>query len=119
MVCGRTDRSSGRRRRGPQARDRAREGGPARAARHHHAKTMSDTVGVIGAGRMGLPIIGHLVDKGFRTLVADIDLRRKPEVEARKAIWTNTGDLGRESDVVLVCVGFDREVRELLEDNRA
>jgi 3-hydroxyisobutyrate dehydrogenase len=80
---------------------------------------MSDTVGVIGAGRMGLPIIGHLVDKGFRTLAADIDLRRKPEVEARKAIWASTPELARESDIVLVCVGFDREVRALLEENRA
>ena len=75
---------------------------------------MSDIVGVIGAGRMGLPIIGHLVDKGFRTFAADIDLRRKPEVEARRAVWASTDDLARECDVVLVCVGFDREVRELL-----
>ena len=79
---------------------------------------MSETVGVIGAGRMGMPIIGHLVRKGFRTFAADIDLRRKPEVEAHKAIWANTESLGRESDVILVCVGFDREVRELLEMNR-
>lgn len=77
---------------------------------------MSDVVGVIGAGRMGLPIIGHLVDKGFRTFAADIDLRRKPEVEARRAVWASTEDLARECDVVLVCVGFDREVRELLQN---
>jgi 3-hydroxyisobutyrate dehydrogenase len=77
---------------------------------------MSDTVGVIGAGRMGLPIIGHLVDKGFRTFAADVDLRRQPEVEARKAVWASTEDLARASDVVLVCVGFDREVRELLQN---
>ena len=35
---------------------------------------MSDTqpaVGVIGAGRMGTPIIGHLVKKGFTTLASD------------------------------------------------
>ena len=79
----------------------------------------NDVVGVVGAGRMGLPIIGHLVDKGFRTFAADIDLRRKPEVEARKAVWASTADLARGSDIVLVCVGFDREVRELLEENRA
>ena len=77
---------------------------------------MSVTVGVIGAGRMGLPIIGHLVDKGFRTFAADVDLRRKTEVEARKAIWASTYELARESDVVLVCVGFDHEVQDLLQD---
>jgi 3-hydroxyisobutyrate dehydrogenase-like beta-hydroxyacid dehydrogenase len=80
---------------------------------------MTDTVGVIGAGRMGMPIIGHLVDKGFRTFAADIDVRRKPEVEARRAVWAGTADLGHASDVVLVCVGFDREVRALLEEHRA
>ena len=34
---------------------------------------MTLTVGVIGAGRMGMPIIGHLARKGFSTLVYDID----------------------------------------------
>ena len=28
---------------------------------------MTETIGVIGAGRMGLPLIGHLARKGFRT----------------------------------------------------
>jgi 3-hydroxyisobutyrate dehydrogenase-like beta-hydroxyacid dehydrogenase len=68
---------------------------------------------------MGMPIIGHLVEKGFRTFAADVDLRRKTEVEARKAIWTSTYELARESDVVLVCVGFDREVQDLLKDAEA
>ena len=76
-------------------------------------------VGVIGAGRMGLPIIGHLVDKGFRTFASDVDVRRKTEVEARKAIWASPYDLARESDVVLVCVGFDHEVQDLLKDAEA
>ena len=80
---------------------------------------MSDVVGVIGAGRMGMPIIGHLVEKGFRTFAGDIDLRRKTEVEARKAIWASTYDLARESDVILVCVGFDHEVQDLLKDAEA
>ena len=68
---------------------------------------------------MGLPIIGHLVDKGFRTFASDVDLRRKTEVEARKAIWASTYELARESDVVLVCVGFDHEVQDLLKEAEA
>ena len=80
---------------------------------------MSDTVGVVGAGRMGLPIIGHLVRKGFRTWATDVDSKKKSEVESKKALWAaNAAALARESDVILVCVGFDREVRELLEENR-
>ena len=71
-------------------------------------------VGVIGAGRMGLPIIGHLVRKGFQTLVHDIDAGKKKAVEERGARWApENGALAAESDVVLVCVGYDEELREL------
>ena len=41
------------------------------------------TVGVIGAGRMGQPIIGHLARKGFSVLVHDIDAGKRPAVEER------------------------------------
>lgn len=75
---------------------------------------MQDTVGVIGAGRMGLPIIGHLARAGFRTLAIDLDSKKQIEVENRGAKWLpDVPSLTRECDVILVCVGFDREVREL------
>jgi 3-hydroxyisobutyrate dehydrogenase len=80
---------------------------------------MSDTVGVVGAGRMGLPIIGHLARKGFRTIATDIDQKKKSAVETKNAIWAaDAAALARESEVVLVCVGFDHQVRELLEENQ-
>ena len=77
---------------------------------------MKHTVGVIGAGRMGLPIIGHLARKGFRTLAFDVNASRRPAVEERGALWSpGAAALARESDFILVCVGFDHEVRSLLE----
>lgn len=80
---------------------------------------MSDTVGVVGAGRMGLPIIGHLARKGFRTIATDINAEKKSAVESRKATWAATAAaVAQDSDIVLVCVGFDHEVRELLEKNQ-
>ena len=79
---------------------------------------MSDIVGVVGAGRMGLPIIGHLARKGFRTYATDIDPKKQVEVEKRSVSWlADASVLAGESDVVLVCVGFDHEVRDLLERN--
>ena len=79
-----------------------------------------DSVGVIGAGRMGLPIIGHLAKKGFRTLATDADAAKKKAVEKSSGIWMNdAASLARDSDIVLICVGFDTEVRRLLEENRA
>jgi len=62
---------------------------------------------------MGLPIIGHLVRAGFRTLASDIDPKKKIEVEKRGAGWQP--DLSGQCDVLLICVGFDHEVGELLE----
>jgi 3-hydroxyisobutyrate dehydrogenase-like beta-hydroxyacid dehydrogenase len=77
---------------------------------------MSEAVGVIGAGRMGLPIIGHLARKGFRTFATDIDAEKRVEVEKRGAAWcADAATLAAEADVVLICVGFDREARALLE----
>jgi 3-hydroxyisobutyrate dehydrogenase-like beta-hydroxyacid dehydrogenase len=80
---------------------------------------MSDTVGVIGAGRMGLPIIGHLARKGFRTLATDLDSSKQAPVESRGAEWrADAAALAAESNVILICVGFDHEVRALLEENQ-
>jgi 3-hydroxyisobutyrate dehydrogenase-like beta-hydroxyacid dehydrogenase len=78
---------------------------------------MKDTVGVLGAGRMGLPIIGHLARKGFRTLAHDVDAQKRQKVESTGAAWSiSARALARESDFILICVGFDREVRGLVEN---
>ncbi len=74
-------------------------------------------VGVVGAGRMGLPIIGHLARKGFATWATDVNPAKRADVEARKARWAaDAAALVRECGVVLVCVGFDRELQALFED---
>ncbi len=78
---------------------------------------MSTTVGLIGAGRMGTPILGHLVRKGFTTLASDLDPAREAPVVERGARWVaGTAELAAQCDVILVCVGFDTEVRALLAD---
>src|ERR1700693_2276152 len=73
------------------------------------------TVGVVGAGRMGTPIIGHLVRKGFTTQVCDVNAARAGAVKGLGAQWAASPEsLAAGSDAILICVGFDREVRELL-----
>jgi 3-hydroxyisobutyrate dehydrogenase len=77
--------------------------------------TDKPSVGVIGAGRMGTPIIGHLVRQGFATCASDLNPAREAVVTAQGARWTaDNAALAADSDVVLVCVGFDAEVRALL-----
>ena len=73
------------------------------------------TVGVIGAGRMGLPLIGHMVRKGFSVAAYDLDPGRRELVTTAGGRWAESvSALARESEVVLVCVGYDRELRDLL-----
>ncbi len=77
------------------------------------------SVGVIGAGRMGRPIIGHLARKGFETHVHDLDASKRASVEGLGAKWAaDAAALVAASDIVLVCVGYDRELRALLADAR-
>ena len=80
---------------------------------------MTEAVGVVGAGRMGLPLIGHLARKGFATWATDVNVSRRVEVEQRGAGWAaTTPELAARCDVVLVCVGYDHELRALLRDLR-
>jgi len=75
------------------------------------------SVGVVGAGRMGQPIIGHLVRKGFDVRVHDVDPVKRAAVQARGALWVaDVAVLAGECDAILVCVGYDRELRELLSE---
>jgi 3-hydroxyisobutyrate dehydrogenase-like beta-hydroxyacid dehydrogenase len=135
LVRRRPDRRSEEGGRGAQARHRQGEGGAAGAPRHAHAEEMIDmtnteqaylrtlgipgqavkSVGLIGAGRMGMPLVGHLARKGFSVTVFDVDGTKKAGVEGRGARWAQSiRHLGEESEVVLVCVGYDKELRELL-----
>jgi 3-hydroxyisobutyrate dehydrogenase len=72
-------------------------------------------VGMIGAGRMGQPMIGHLARKGFQVSAYDIDPAKRAAVEAKGGRWeTDLANLARSCEVILVCVGYDRELRQLL-----
>ena len=72
-------------------------------------------VGMIGAGRMGQPMIGHLAKKGFEVAVYDIDASKRTPVEKLGGRWEpDAAVVARSCEVILVCVGFDRELRDLL-----
>lgn len=84
---------------------------------NYQPTTVIKNVGVIGAGRMGQPIIGHLARKGFAVQVHDTDPGKRAEVKKRGGSWAaDLATLSRESDAILICVGYDRELRELLSD---
>ena len=71
-------------------------------------------VGLIGAGRIGQPIIGHLVRRGFTVLAHDADAGKREAIEQRGAAWAALPEMARSAQAVLVCVGYDRELRDLI-----
>jgi len=74
------------------------------------------TIGLIGAGRIGQPIIGHLVRKGFTVLAYDVDASKRGAVEARGGTWAELPELARTAEALLICVGYDRELRALMDE---
>jgi 3-hydroxyisobutyrate dehydrogenase len=72
-------------------------------------------VGVLGAGRMGRPIIGHLVRAGYPALVYDPNEGTRTAVEAAGARFTTAaGEIAAGCTVILVCVGYEEQVAALL-----
>lgn len=71
-------------------------------------------IGVVGAGRIGAPIVGHLVRNRYATRVFDLDASKAIATRKLGAQWMESAaSLAAECDAILVCIGFDREVREL------
>jgi 3-hydroxyisobutyrate dehydrogenase len=71
-------------------------------------------VGVIGAGRIGQPIVGHLARKGFSVVACDVDARKRDVVEKLGGRWAELPELLRTAQAILVCVGYDKELRALM-----
>jgi len=75
------------------------------------AKPAIKTVGLIGLGKMGLPMARHLVKAGFRVTGFDVD--RAAIAKARKIgakIAPSPAQVAAVSELVIVIVGFDSEV---------
>src|ERR1700744_4533530 len=73
-------------------------------------------VGVIGLGKMGLPIARHLVGRGFE--VSGFDTH-PPQCEVAATFGVRICDNPREvaalSDLHLILVGFDDEVMDVVQ----
>jgi 3-hydroxyisobutyrate dehydrogenase-like beta-hydroxyacid dehydrogenase len=79
---------------------------------------MSDTVsrvGIIGLGNMGHPMARHLRAKGFEVRGWDVSAASRQAAQARGIETVSSArQLAATSDFVIVVVGFDSEVEEVL-----
>jgi 3-hydroxyisobutyrate dehydrogenase-like beta-hydroxyacid dehydrogenase len=74
-----------------------------------------ETVGLIGCGRMGQPIAGHLLDAGRRLIIVDPSDDAKAPLLARGAVDAATpAELARDADVILVIVVDDEQTRAVV-----
>ncbi len=76
-------------------------------------------VAVLGAGRMGTPTTGHLVKAGFPVPVYDVDPAKRDLVVGKGADFVmDIGEIARQCDTVLVCVGYEEQLNELMLGDR-
>ena len=73
-----------------------------------------EKIGLIGAGRMGLPMLKHLIKHGYSVSVCDISTENAARAkEAGAIIVKDPAAVGADSSFVILCVGYDEEVREV------
>src|SRR5438552_16575282 len=74
-----------------------------------------ETVGMLGLGKIGCPIAAHLVAKGFKVVGYDpLEEARRKAVALGARSAASAREAAHASDLVIIVVGFDSEVEEVL-----
>ena len=77
-----------------------------------------ERVGIVGAGRMGLAMLRHLVKRGYAVTVCDISDKQREAAHALGAsVVTTPADVGKACDIVILGVGYDDEVEDVVFGN--
>jgi 3-hydroxyisobutyrate dehydrogenase len=72
-------------------------------------------VGIVGVGRMGLAMLKHLVKQGYQVTACDIDDKQLAKArDAGAAAVATPAEVARAADFVIVAVGYDEEVRQVV-----
>src|SRR5258708_22118315 len=72
-------------------------------------------VGIVGVGRMGLAMVKHLIKHGYQVTACDIDDRQLAKASDIGAATVKTpAEVARAADFVIVAVGYDEELRQVV-----
>ena len=72
-------------------------------------------VGIVGVGRMGLAVVRHLIKHGYQVTACDIDdkqLAKASDIGAANA--KTPAEVAHAADFVIVAVGYDEELRQVV-----
>ena len=73
--------------------------------------TAKERIGLVGAGRMGLAMLKHLLKHGYPVVVCDIDDKQLSKAHAAgAAVVQAPAEVARAADFVIIAVGYDDEV---------
>lgn len=72
-------------------------------------------VGIVGLGKMGLPMARHLRNGGFAVAACDVNAAARTQAEAAGIkVVANPKAVAAESDFIIVVVGFDAEAEAVV-----
>src|SRR6266568_5004275 len=72
-------------------------------------------VGIVGVGRMGLAMMRHLIKHGHQVIACDIDDKQLAKASDIGATIAKTpAEVARATDFVIVAVGYDEELRQVV-----
>jgi 3-hydroxyisobutyrate dehydrogenase/2-hydroxy-3-oxopropionate reductase len=72
-------------------------------------------VGIVGVGRMGLAMLKHLIKQGYQVTACDIEDKQLAKArDAGAAAVATPAEVARAADFVIVAVGYDDEVRQVV-----
>ena len=74
-----------------------------------------ERVGIVGVGRMGLAMLKHLVKYGYQVTACDIDDKQLAKARDAGAATAETpAEVARAADFVIIGVGYDDEVNQVV-----
>ena len=74
-----------------------------------------ERVGIVGVGRMGLAMLKHLVKHGYQVTACDIDDKQLAKASDIGATIAKTpAEVAHAADFVIVAVGYDEELRQVV-----